>query len=100
MISVYVNRLDNLISSIEISGHAGFDEIGYDLVCAGVSSIFIGGLNAIKEIEDFDVKFEKGQGYIKAKKSICEHDSIVLETMVVQLQTIEEKYASFIKVNL
>ena len=42
MVTVKVVCAKDLISSIEIEGHAGFDDSGKDLVCAGASSISIG----------------------------------------------------------
>ena len=38
MISVRLRRDDGLISGIEVSGHAGYAEDGFDIVCAAVTS--------------------------------------------------------------
>lgn len=38
MINVYINRTQN-VSQLIVLGHAGFDEAGKDIVCAGVSTL-------------------------------------------------------------
>ena len=40
-----------ILKKFELEGHALFDINGKDIVCAGVSAILIGGINAINEME-------------------------------------------------
>src|SRR5690625_7449104 len=48
MITVTIRREhDQRISSFQVSGHANSGPYGYDLVCAGVSAITFGSINAI-----------------------------------------------------
>ncbi len=47
MIQIDVLTQDSKILKIEVSGHAYSGEPGFDLVCAGVSSIAVGALNAL-----------------------------------------------------
>ncbi len=42
MVKVHVKRNQNHIQEIEVKDHAGYADAGFDLVCAGVSSICIG----------------------------------------------------------
>ncbi len=101
MINVEVRKfIDGSIKSIDIIGHSGFDEEGKDLVCAGVSCVFIGGLNSISDLDNYLINLEKGFGKIEAKKEPNEHDKVVLETILVQLNTIETKYSKYIKVKV
>ncbi len=99
MISVLV-EYDNKHKTrlIKISGHSGYDEEGKDIVCAAASAIFIGGLNAISNPDLFKISYDKGFGSIESIGELSESDCIVLNTMVIQLKTIEETYASFIKI--
>ena len=41
MIKVKVEENNNYISKVTIKGHANYDELGKDIVCAAVSSIVI-----------------------------------------------------------
>lgn len=47
MIKVRISCTGDDIRSIDVSGHALFDQYGKDVVCAGVSSVVIGALNAL-----------------------------------------------------
>jgi uncharacterized protein YsxB (DUF464 family) len=47
MIKIQINKTNNKYSSLVISGHSNYDEHGKDIVCAGVSAIVTGGLNAL-----------------------------------------------------
>ena len=51
MVRVHVKRHQGIIQEVEIRDHAGYADAGQDLVCAGVSSIAVGMMNA------FDVCF-------------------------------------------
>ena len=71
---------------------------GKDIVCAGVSSCFVGALNALKGAENFRFQVEEGDSYVKAIHLPDDHDRIVLETLVIQLRTIQESYPDTVKV--
>lgn len=100
MICVECTKKDNKIIKLFVLGHAESAEYGKDLVCAGVSAIIFGGLNNLKEIEKFSIEKDDDKGLIKieALRDVNMHDYIVLETIMVQLKTIEESYSKYIKV--
>ena len=50
ILAAFFKSADGQIRRIEISGHAGADEIGKDLVCAAASAILYTALGAIEEI--------------------------------------------------
>ncbi len=90
----------NVDDSIEllIEGHALFGEYGKDVICGAVSSIVIGGLNALTDISNFDVVIKEGFVKVQSKNKISEEDKIVINTILIQLETIEEKFPNYIKV--
>lgn len=99
MINVCIKREKSHISHISISGHALFAEHGKDIVCAGVSSIIIGGINAIHELGyieliEYDVK--EGEIDVKIKDCFKYELQVILETLCIQLKTIEESYSNYI----
>lgn len=98
MIKVKILRKNDLIVLIEIKGHANYDEYGKDIVCAGVSSIAVGAINNLKT-DDFKVIMQEGLIRIETLHEISYHDQVVLETMIVQLKTMEESYGSFLSIN-
>jgi hypothetical protein len=102
MIKVKVEKSSNAIVSILASGHAGSGEYGHDLVCASVSAILTGGANAINEKKSFEIKLASGEAIIRLKENemLSTHDEVVLETILVELQTIEESYRKFINIEI
>ncbi len=98
MIQVTVRFQEKEISYLHISGHAKSNEYGKDLVCAGVSAVVFGALNAIEDVDSFTISIEEDSVEIARKKEGNAHDAIVLEVLLRQLQTIEESYAKYIKI--
>lgn len=77
--------------SMEIKGHAGSGPYGHDLVCAGVSAVTFGGLNALEE-EIYEVDEKEGYLLVIAKRAPNTHDSIVLETIERQVTSLSKSY--------
>ena len=98
MISVTIKRKNNKIESILVSGHAEYDIKGKDIVCAGVSSIVIGGFNALAE-KSKDVKFLVNDNISRVEIKKENSDvQVILETMIIQLKTIQESYKNYIEI--
>lgn len=66
MIKVLVKKNNKQIEEIIISGHALYDALGKDIVCAAVSSITITTINAILSLED-TISYEEDEGLLKIK---------------------------------
>ena len=99
MISVNVTFIGKDVKTLTVSGHANFAEYGKDLVCAGVSAIVTGGINALeKEINNIVIITEEnklGVDVINSNETI----QIILKTILIQLETIEDSYKKYIKIN-
>ena len=98
MIKVIYEVKNEKYVSLEIKGHAEFDDSGKDLVCASVSSIAFGFMNALDALnEKVEIKQLTNQIIINNHS-----DSNIIqdyfELVMMQLKTIEESYNDFIKV--
>ena len=98
MIKIEATRNNGKITSLTVKGHANSAPKGEDLVCAAVSSVLVGGCNALKEPNCFAIKLNEGDASIVEKKHANEHDYEVLETLMVQFKTIEESSKKFLQV--
>ena len=87
------------ITSLEVKGHSGKDIYGKDLVCAAVSAIVTGGMNALQD-KEYSFLLEEGHAYIKAIDIPSDYDAVVLKTIEIQLQTVEESDPEFIKIEI
>ena len=98
MISAVYEVHNDAFCSLEVSGHAESGEYGKDLVCASVSSIMFGFMNALDVLEaDIAIECEDNRIFI-ADNSSLETVQDYFELVIMQLKTIEESYGDFIKV--
>jgi uncharacterized protein YsxB (DUF464 family) len=106
MINITINRNETgLIQSFSMSGHALFANHGSDIVCAGASAVSFGAINAIHELTGITPEIEQGEeGFLNCRlpdhisKSVQDNIQLLLEGMVISLQTIEEQYGEYIKI--
>src|SRR5690625_5390348 len=107
MIVVKVFRENNKITAFELSGHAESGPYGYDLVCAGVSAVSFGVVNAIDALCKIDLVIEQENegGYLHVSipndinQELSDKVQLLLEGMIISLQTIEREYSQFIKID-
>ncbi len=80
MISVrYEYDSQSKIIGYELKGHAGYDEIGYDIVCSAVSILAINTCNSIERFTDDTLTIETDEsGYLKLIVEEPSDDSILL----------------------
>ncbi len=84
-------------NQITITGHAGYEESGKDIVCAAVSSIIITTVNAILSIDTNAIKYEEKQGVVI---DILKDDEItvkLIDNMINLLEELERQYTKYIK---
>ena len=103
MINVLIKKKQNHIINLKITGHAGSDVYGKDLVCAGVSTAGVGVLNMLSKKGFLDKRIgtiEIDEGYINiVVNQVDEVCQVVLETLEVTLDTLVENYGQFIKIS-
>ncbi|WP_170007805.1 ribosomal-processing cysteine protease Prp [Bacillus fonticola] len=109
MIAVTVQQRDNRIHSLTLEGHAGFAKHGEDLVCAGVSAVIFGGINAVEELLSVSLQVEQRpneSGYIRAdvpaglpvdKEANVE---LLLRSIISSLRTIERDYGKYVSIKI
>ncbi|KAB8134736.1 ribosomal-processing cysteine protease Prp [Gracilibacillus oryzae] len=104
MIEVTIERKQSAIKSFTVTGHAGSGPYGHDLVCAAVSAVSFGAVNAVLQLCEIDLSIDQAGdegGFLKIALPDDNEDekaSILLEGMVVSLQTIERDYGQFISI--
>ncbi|WP_281183010.1 ribosomal-processing cysteine protease Prp [Staphylococcus schleiferi] len=92
------------ITDVIMDGHADFAEHGQDIVCAGASAVVFGSVNAIigltAERPDIDYSDDGGYFHVRSVDTSNEQAQLILQSMLVSIQTIEEEYNEYIKLNL
>ena len=99
MIKIKVNQENEVINSINITGHSGYSEVGSDIVCASVSSICITTVNAIVRLDSNAITYEEKDGFLKVE--INSHNEVIdtlTLNMVELLSELANDYKDYIKI--
>lgn len=93
MTRVIIRSAGGAVRSIEIRDHAGFAYHGQDLVCAGISSISIGALNALDELFGEQCRLSmKGNSIRVETESRDAALQACLQMLLLQLKSVQEVY--------
>lgn len=102
MITVTFHRNKEILCGFDMSGHAGYDESGYDIVCAGASTAVQMISNAITEILEMPASLvvEDNRIALSLKDgSVIPESVLFLESFSLQMQLMEEEYPEYITLN-
>lgn len=94
------------ITAFKVDGHADYAAHGEDIVCAGVSAVTFGTVNAIEALTGckLDITMQDS-GFIEAKLPRIQtghtHEQVrlLLESMVVMLDTIKQSYGDYVTID-
>ena len=81
-----------------------FADRGKDIVCAGASAVVVGAVNSIHAITGVTPKIHQADGFLSCElpsnldEATAEKVQLLLEGMVISLQTIEQEYGKNIKI--
>ncbi|OCN03667.1 hypothetical protein A4S06_04715 [Erysipelotrichaceae bacterium MTC7] len=99
MVKVNIDTNAGQITKVVIQGHADSAKHGQDLVCAGVSSIAVGVLNALHAMDENACSLEMNDAFIKIVViNNTETVQTVLKTLYIQLKTMVENYSAYIQI--
>ncbi|MBN2984842.1 MULTISPECIES: ribosomal-processing cysteine protease Prp [Cohnella] len=105
MITVNIFRkADGRIERFAVTGHAKYADPGRDIVCAGVSAVTIGAVNAIEKLTGLVPDAEVVSGFLSATAPAGEDEErngqvqLLLEGMLVALQSIADEYGKYVKI--
>ena len=99
MIKVSYEVKDDLYVSLNVSGHANYDDIGKDIVCSSVSSIVTTTINAVISIDNDAIYYE--YNHDKMLIILKKNDEItikLIDNMVDLLKSLMKDYPKNINV--
>jgi len=87
------------VVAYEISGHAMSNDIGKDLVCAGVSAVVFGLTNALIGLGLDEEKVKLDEGYLRVDTRNADEDmNALIYGLIVSLETIERENDEYLLV--
>lgn len=105
-VTIVRERQNGRISGFTLTGHARYAEPGKDIVCAGVSAVAFGTVNAVEALlgVPLECSTDEREGRLEVQVPPVEDDGLrdrlqlLLESMVVMLNGIEESYGKYIRI--
>ncbi|WP_027092688.1 ribosomal-processing cysteine protease Prp [Cohnella thermotolerans] len=105
MVTITIVRgQDGRIRQFSVSGHAMYADPGKDIVCAGVSAVTVGAVNAIEKLTGLVPEAKMQSGWLSAVAPESEDPSkndrvqLLLEGMVASLETIVDEYGKYVRI--
>jgi uncharacterized protein YsxB (DUF464 family) len=99
-----VRNVERAIISFTVTGHAFYNDPGKDIVCAGVSAVTIGAVNAIEKLTGLVPRAISESGLLKAETPQSadpmrnDQVQLLLEGMIAALESIVESYGKYVKI--
>jgi|HigsolmetaAR203D_1030402.scaffolds.fasta_scaffold00976_7 hypothetical protein len=103
-ITIVRRRSDRRIVSFAAEGHANYAKRGEDIVCAGVSAVTVGTVNAIETLTGVRLPYAMRNGWLQSaipetgEPAADGKVQLLLESMVVMLDTIQQSYGKHVVV--
>ncbi|KAA9000413.1 ribosomal-processing cysteine protease Prp [Paenibacillus spiritus] len=106
MINVIISRDSShgTITAFAVEGHANYARRGEDIVCAGVSAVTVGTVNAIEALTGVVLESSMKGGFLSGNVVRTENPEmsakvqLLLESMIVMLRTIADSYGKYIQI--
>ena len=94
MIKITVIKHTGEYRGFVISGHAGYADEGYDIICSAVSALSVTTVNALESLAHVYVEAEQEDGYISCQfpKGINAEGKLLMDAMILGMQQIRESY--------
>ena len=96
-ITIYQSQNQD-VEGFSCSGHAGFADSGYDIVCASISVLVINTINSIEAFTScpFICESDEENGAIDFRftEEITQDAALLIDAMILGLKGIQEDYGS------
>ena len=101
MIRVEFTKSGELLTSFSVSGHAGYDDYGHDIVCASVTSAVQLTANGITEVLKLPAKVDVEENLIRVTLPSWQREKgqPFLQALLLHLRLLAQDYEGTIQVN-
>ncbi len=102
-VTLYRDKGANIVKGV-VSGHTGFEDIGKDIVCASVSSVYFMALNGIENVLNIKFGYSIDDAFAQfilpddLNDEETDKINILLESMFLFLKDLEAQYPGNVKV--
>ncbi|MEE3467286.1 MAG: ribosomal-processing cysteine protease Prp [Eubacterium sp.] len=98
MIKVVIERRDGYIDGFKLSGHAGYDDYGKDIICSAMSMLAINTANSLGLLADerFTTEQDEEEGFLSVRFDHRPNDQadLLLRSFELGVQGVIDQYGS------
>lgn len=99
MVKIEITKQHNTFQKLIMKGHANAGEYGSDLVCAALSGIISGALNAFSQKDEKAFNLQIGDNIVSIEViAPTAETNLLMEMLVVQLKTIAQEHPKNVKI--
>nr|DAG82133.1 MAG TPA: YsxB-like protein [Caudoviricetes sp.] len=99
MVTIVFTNHDGVCTGLEALGHAGYGEIGKDIVCAAVSALIQGAVLSIEQLAEKPVVQEKEEGRISYHiRDPDEVTQVLFASLELSLAELQAEYRNYLTV--
>ncbi|WP_035053135.1 ribosomal-processing cysteine protease Prp [Carnobacterium pleistocenium] len=99
--AVFHKDKEDKITSFKVEGHAGYAPSGRDVVCSAVSALVVGTVNGLEVLTDATFETSVSHGFTKVNiKEPTAYSNVLLNSMLLSLEGIQEEYPENIEVEI
>lgn len=109
MTKIIVKYDKSLCSFIELSGHAGYAESGYDIVCSGITTATYTSINLIDKINAncFKLSVNEKSGFLHLdldyqllKEQEINLINLIISNLIDMYEEIKRNYPKYLKIEI
>lgn len=92
----------SLLCGFVVEGHAGFDEYGKDIICAGVSAVTQAAVLGLRDLAGDPAEYEKRSGYlaVRVRPAVAAQPGpqAILRTVELAVTSISQEHPTRVRV--
>lgn len=90
--------VDVRLDGITVEGHAGYAEIGKDIVCAGVSALVQSLIDSINSLTEDKIQYEISPGWVDIHyKNLSEASKLLVDSFFLGISAIQQQFPEHVK---
>lgn len=90
MIAINVTR-----TGLTVYGHAGYAEIGNDIICAAVSALTQGLVHSLKALTNDEISYRIAGGHVDIEyKDLSEQGCLLVDSFFIAVSDIQRTYGN------
>lgn len=90
MIAINITR-----TGLTVDGHAGYAEIGNDIICAAVSALTQGLVHSLKALTNDEISYRIAGGHVDIEyKDLSERGCLLVDSFFIVVGDIQQSYGT------